>query len=106
MKLARKPPAIAASIAPATNAMTLYFVVLIPNDSAAISLSRTAIIACPLVLRTKLTTMIITITLRTNTICQLTKAGMPNIPAGPRVIFILIIMIRIISETPSVAIAK
>lgn len=43
MKLARKLPAIAANNAPVTKAITLYLVVLIPKDSAAISLSRTAI---------------------------------------------------------------
>jgi len=54
--IAYSAPAIPAMIAEMINAVSLYFVIFIPTDSAAILLSRIAVTARPVLLFTRLRT--------------------------------------------------
>ena len=73
-------PAIAAEI---VNAMSLYFVTLIPIDSAAITLSRIAMIARPSLELIRLSTINNVTMIRINPIRKVESFGVPVIPCGP-----------------------
>lgn len=91
---------------PVTNAITLYFVVLIPIASLAISSSRIDKQALPGAECVKLQTTRIAITAHTNNNGNVVNLGIPFNPAAPFVISIFCTRIRTISAKPKVAIAK
>ena len=87
-------------------AMTLYFVVLTPMASAAISFSRIAMQARPCVEFTKFLMTKSVARSEKNTQGKVVRCGMPEKPAAPPTYWIFISTMRIISERPSVAIAR
>ena len=97
----------AVTIAPSVNAITLTRVTLTPMDSEAISSSRTESVARPDGELMKFRIRMIITTAKMKVIPQSVKRIIPDKPAAPLVKSPpFMIKIRMISETPSVAMAK
>ena len=104
---AYKLPAIAVTIAPSVKAITLTRVTLTPIDSEAISSSRTDKVARPDGELIKFKISMMTSTAKMKVMPQLVNRTIPDNPAAPLVRSPpFIIKIRMISDTPNVAIAR